>query len=289
MYQWHKPDIANWPLHHFILVCQALGASSKSLYLVHRVFLRNIFNWNLKRENPKKSWSYHGVGLSRFITSAVQQKHQLSCCRWFLDGSELIEAMEGVSSSCRVCTLCSARPDLFTWSRPLVSNLDPPHHHSSLCQWPFINTRYRKLWGSAISRGAIWGKYTPYEIQKCGLKIRETQYIGVHHRKHRVQRFPWVAVVQPCAILRRRVAWFGRNTIFTKYRNTALKYEKYKSQGAPSRTSCPEVSGGTGHHGVAIVQLWNAHPPGRRPRKLLHKWFFLASDQEDGENSCVKY
>ena len=36
MYQWHKPDIANWPLHHFILVCQALGASSKSVYLVKR-------------------------------------------------------------------------------------------------------------------------------------------------------------------------------------------------------------------------------------------------------------
>ena len=26
--------IANWPLHHSILVCQALGASSKSVYLV---------------------------------------------------------------------------------------------------------------------------------------------------------------------------------------------------------------------------------------------------------------
>ena len=28
------PNIANWPLHHLILVCQALGASSKSVYLV---------------------------------------------------------------------------------------------------------------------------------------------------------------------------------------------------------------------------------------------------------------
>ena len=34
LYPWHKPDIANWPLHHLILVCQALGASSKSVYLV---------------------------------------------------------------------------------------------------------------------------------------------------------------------------------------------------------------------------------------------------------------
>ena len=33
------PNIANWPLHHLILVCQALGASSKSVYLVH-LFIR---------------------------------------------------------------------------------------------------------------------------------------------------------------------------------------------------------------------------------------------------------
>ena len=34
------PNIANWPLHHLILVCQALGASSKSVYLVV------VIQWN---------------------------------------------------------------------------------------------------------------------------------------------------------------------------------------------------------------------------------------------------
>ena len=56
---------------------------------------------------------------------------------------------------------------------------------------------YRTLWGKgrptlrniALTTSAIWGKYTFYEIQKYGLKIRE---IRVHHRKRCVQRFPWV-------------------------------------------------------------------------------------------------
>ena len=34
---WNKPDYSNWPLHHLILVCQALGAASKSVYLVCEV------------------------------------------------------------------------------------------------------------------------------------------------------------------------------------------------------------------------------------------------------------
>ena len=33
---WNKPDFSNWPLHHLILVCRALGASSKSVYLVFK-------------------------------------------------------------------------------------------------------------------------------------------------------------------------------------------------------------------------------------------------------------
>ena len=45
---------------------------------------------------------------------------------------------------------------------------------------------YRTLWGSgrptlhniASTSGAIWGKYTFYEIQKYGLKIREIQKLG---------------------------------------------------------------------------------------------------------------
>ena len=60
-------------------------------------------------------------------------------------------------------------------------------------------------------------------------------------------------------------AIWGKYT-FTKYRNTTWKYEKYKNGGAPSQTSCPEVSVVIGHYGVQpctvsrrqVVRFWGS-------------------------------
>ena len=53
LYPLHNPDIANWPLHHLILVCQALGASSKSVYLVFwtQFFPSQFFEYSPNPQN----------------------------------------------------------------------------------------------------------------------------------------------------------------------------------------------------------------------------------------------
>ena len=64
------------------------------------------------------------------------------------------------------------------------------------------------------------------------------------------------------AILHQRVARFGGNTLLTKYRNTARKYQKYKNQGAPGFLYF------TYFQAVILYFVKIVFPPNRATRRL---------------------
>ena len=160
-----------------------------------------ILSW--QHVNVNISWIHYWVDPSLLLSSFITPESPTKI--WGIWGN--VEATSWRFRWCVwICIWCyfgrsvarfpkgNTRNTLFTkyrntaWKYTRNTKIGVHHRKRRVQRFPWGSGR-PTLRNIALTTSAIWGKYTFYEIQKYGLKIRE---IRVHHRKRCVQRFPWV-------------------------------------------------------------------------------------------------